>query len=106
MAVQHGLQVLAAVAAAAVTTGVLTGRWWRTRARRHSGHGADAARAPWSRATSSGAGAVHDRGVGPHAAFLDLPGNQALRTADAHLERYWASIAPLYPRSDTGRAQN
>ncbi|MEV7443092.1 hypothetical protein AB0O22_18430 [Streptomyces sp. NPDC091204] len=89
MAVQHGLQVLAAVAAAAVTTGVLMGRWRRTRARGHSGHAAEAARR-----------------VGRHAAVLDLTGDQALRTADAHLERYWASIAPLYPRSDTGRTQS
>lgn len=43
MAVQHGLHVLAA---AAVAAGVLTGRWWYTRARRNSGHGASAARAP------------------------------------------------------------
>ncbi|MFF3674601.1 hypothetical protein ACFYYS_11505 [Streptomyces sp. NPDC002120] len=89
MAVQHGLQVLAAVAAAAVTTGVLMGRWWRTRTRGHSGPGAEAA-----------------RGVGLPAGLLDLTGDQALRTADAHLERYWASIAPLYPRSDTGRPQS
>ncbi|MEU6759130.1 hypothetical protein, partial [Streptomyces sp. NPDC046685] len=34
-----------------------------------------------------------------------LAGDQALKTADAHLDRYWASIAPLYPRSTPGRAQ-
>ncbi|WP_327732798.1 hypothetical protein OG749_01945 [Streptomyces nojiriensis] len=44
--------------------------------------------------------------VSLHAAFLDLTGNQTLKTADAHLDRYWASIAPLYPRSDIGRTQS
>ncbi|MFJ3516043.1 MULTISPECIES: hypothetical protein [unclassified Streptomyces] len=102
MAVQHGLHVLAA---AAVAAGVLTRRWWYTRARRNSGHGASAARAPWRRTApaTAGAGAGHERVVGLHAAFLDLAGNQALKTADAHLDRYWASVAPLYPRPDPGR---
>ncbi|WP_327260974.1 hypothetical protein OG444_05115 [Streptomyces sp. NBC_01232] len=101
MAVQHGLHVLAA---AAVAAGVLTGRWWYTRARRNSGHGASAARAPWRRTPAmAGAGAGHERVVGLHAAFLDLAGNQALKTADAHLDRYWATVAPLYPHSDPGR---
>ncbi|MFE5861508.1 hypothetical protein ACFQ77_13255 [Streptomyces virginiae] len=105
MAVHHGPRVLAA---AAVTAGVLTGRWWYSRARRNHGHGAGAARAPWRRMASApaGAGAGHERVVGLHAAFLDLTGNQTLKTADAHLDRYWASIAPLYPRSDTGRTQS
>ncbi|MFJ6755385.1 hypothetical protein ACIQNK_10220 [Streptomyces sp. NPDC091273] len=104
MTVQHGLHVLAA---AAVTAGVLTGRWWYNRARRNQGHSAGAARAPWRRTASApaGAGAGHERVVGLHA-FLDLTGNQTLKTADAHLDRYWASIAPLYPRSDTGRTQS
>ncbi|WP_405941236.1 hypothetical protein [Streptomyces sp. NBC_00207] len=104
MAVQHGLHVLAA---AAVTAGVLTGRWWYNRARRNQGHSAGAARAPWRRTASApaGAGAGHERVVGLHA-FLDLTGNRTLKTADAHLDRYWASIAPLYPRSDTGRTQS
>ncbi|MFF4449786.1 hypothetical protein [Streptomyces sp. NPDC001502] len=107
MAVQHGLHVLAAASAAAVTTGILTGRWWRTRARRNNGHVAGAARRPVRRTASARAeaGAGHERVVSLHAAFLDLTGNQTLKAADAHLDRYWARIAPLYPRSDTGRAQ-
>ncbi|MFE6847233.1 hypothetical protein [Streptomyces sp. NPDC057686] len=103
MAVQHGLHVLAA---AAVTAGVLTG--WFTRVRRNNGHGASAARAPWRRSAPApaGAGAGHERVVSLHAAFLDLAGSHTLKTADAHLDRYWASIAPLYLRSDPGRTQS
>lgn len=102
MAVRHGLQVLAA---AALTAGVLAGRWWSSRARRN-GHGAGTARAPWRRTAPAlgGPGAGHERVAGLHAAFLDRTDQQALRTADAHLDRYWATIAPLYPHSDTGRA--
>ncbi|MFJ6494564.1 hypothetical protein [Streptomyces virginiae] len=101
MAVQHGLHVLAAAAVAA-----LAGRWWSTRARRDNGHGAGAARAPWRRTTPSEAGTGHERVVSLHAAFLDRTDHQELRTADAHLDRYWANIAPLYPRTDTGRTQS
>lgn len=101
MAVHHGLHVLAA---AAVTAGVLAGRWWSARARR-DGHGASAARAPWRRTAPAlgGAGAGQERAVSLHADFLDGTDRQALRAADAHLDRYWTRIAPLYPRSDTGR---
>ncbi|MFE9928613.1 hypothetical protein [Streptomyces sp. NPDC005533] len=80
MAGHPGRHVLAA---AAVTAGVLAGRWWFTRTRRDHGHGA---------------GSGHDRVVSLHAAFLDLTGDQTLKAADAHLDRYWASISPLYPR--------
>ncbi|MFJ4862317.1 MULTISPECIES: hypothetical protein [unclassified Streptomyces] len=105
MAVQHGLHVLAA---GAVAAGVLTGRWWYTRARRNNGHGASAARAPWRRTApvAAGVGAGHEGVVGLHAAFLDLAGSQTLKTADAHLDRYWASVAPLYPRPGPGQTQS
>lgn len=101
MAVLHGLHVLAAAAVAA-----LAGRWWFTRARRDNGHGAGAARAPWRRTTLSEAGTGHERVVSLHGAFLDRTDDPVLKTAEAHLDRYWANIAPLYPRSDTGRTQS
>lgn len=101
MAVQHGLRVLAAGAVAA-----LAGRWWLTRARRDNGHGASTARAPWRRTALSAAGIGHERVASLHAAFLDRTDDEELRTADAHLDRYWANIAPLYPRTDTGRTQS
>ncbi|MCY0924107.1 hypothetical protein OS965_39370 [Streptomyces sp. H27-G5] len=105
MAVHHGLHVLAA---AAVTAGVLAGRWWFTRALRSTGHGASAARAPWRRTTPApvGASAGHERVVSLHAAFLDRTDDRALRAADAHLERYWEDIAPLYPHSGAGHGQS
>ncbi|MGW5399892.1 hypothetical protein [Streptomyces sp. NPDC003952] len=96
MAGQHGPQALAAVTVTVVTAGVVTGRWWSARARRN-GHGASAARAPWRRTApaSAGAGTGHDRVISLHTAFLDRTHQQVLRTADAHLDQYWASIAPL-----------
>lgn len=108
MAVPHGLHILAAATAAAITAGALTGRWRRICARRDHGHGARAARVPGHRTASAPAGTDggRERVVGLDAGFLDLTGNQTLRTADAHLDRYWASIAPLYPRLDTDRPQN
>ncbi|MGW7461343.1 hypothetical protein [Streptomyces sp. NPDC054797] len=112
MAEHHGPHVLAAAAltaalTAAATVGVLAWRWRFTRARRDTGHGASTARAPWRRTapTPAAAEAGRQRVVTLHAAYLDQAGDQALKTADAHLDRYWASIAPLYPRSTPGRAQ-
>ncbi|MCY0943290.1 hypothetical protein [Streptomyces antarcticus] len=106
MAVYHG--GLPALAAAAVTAGVLAGGWWFTRALRNAGHGASAARAPWRRTAPSpaGAGAGHERVASLHAAFLDRTDDRALRATDAHLEQYWENIVLLYPSSDTNRSQS
>lgn len=98
VAVPHGLHVLAVAAVAA-----LAGRWGIARARHDNGSGASAPRAPWRRTTLSEASTGHARVVSLHAAFLDPTDDQELRAADAHLDRYWAAIAPLYLRPDTRR---
>ncbi|MEU6760051.1 hypothetical protein [Streptomyces sp. NPDC046685] len=75
MAEHHGPHVLAAAAlTAALTVGVLAWRWRFTRARRGTGHGASAARAPWRRTapTPAAAEAGDERVVTLHAAYLDL----------------------------------
>lgn len=105
MAVQHGLHVLAAAAVTAACPHgavVVHPRTTQQRTRRQC---RPRPLAPDSTAPA-GSGAGHERVVSLHAAFLDLTGNQTLKTADAHLDRYWASIAPLYPRSDIGRTQS
>ncbi|MFF7813557.1 hypothetical protein ACFZCF_16805 [Streptomyces sp. NPDC007945] len=88
MVAQPGLHTLAA----ALTAAVLRTRWCATRGVRDA-HGADAAEAPWRRAAPPRDGGDPDRVAESPASFPD----PVLRETDAHLDRYWNTLAPLYP---------
>lgn len=84
---------------AATVAAVLAARWWTTRARRRSGHGASAARAPWRRTAPAPdpVRAGHLRVAELHAALLEPGDDPGFGDTDAELDRYWKNIAPLYP---------
>ncbi|MFD3936604.1 hypothetical protein ACFWSF_22805 [Streptomyces sp. NPDC058611] len=97
MPAHHAVHALAATAATAAA--VLAARWWTTRARRPSGHGASAARAPWRRTAPAPdpARVGHQRVAELHAALLEPRDDPGFRATDAELDRYWKNIAPFYP---------
>lgn len=97
MPARHAVHAL--VATAATAAAVLAARWWVVRVRRRAGQGASAARAPWRRTAPAPdpAHAGHRRVAELHAALLEPQEHPGFVAADAELDRYWKSIAPLYP---------